>query len=254
MTLTLEYHKSVDCSSLRWIPTSLALFGIFLLPFLLVSASPAQMSASSSSSAHAASIAPPTGSIAPPTGVTHSSNFAHSSGISQNPGSFHNNHNNDDGHHHPHHTANGMAYYPYVYGVPVPYAVDTSDAAGASDDEDNNNDDAEHQGGPTIFDRRGLGQNSYIPPSFTGPANASSAAQSDPDPAPEPPAPPTVLIFKDGRQLEVSNYAIVSPTLYDLTPGHPRKIALADLDLLATQKQNDDRGITFQLPPSAQAN
>jgi hypothetical protein len=52
----------------------------------------------------------------------------------------------------------------------------------------------------------------------------------------------------------VNNYAIVSQTLYDLTPGHPRKIALADLDLPATEKQNDDRGVTFQLPPSAQAN
>jgi len=249
MTLTLEYHKSVDCSSRRSIPALLAVFGTFLVPFILVSASPAQIGAGSSGSARAASVAPPTDSIAPPTGVTHSGNFAHSSGISQNPGSFHNN-NNNDGHHHPHHTANGIAYYPYVYGVPVPYAVDTSDAAAASDDDDNNNDDAEHQGGPTIFDRRGSGQDSYIPPSYTGPANASLAAQPDP----EPPAPPTVLVFKDGHQLEVSNYAIVSPTLYDLSPGHPRKIALADLDLLATQKQNDDRGITFELPPSPQAN
>jgi hypothetical protein len=52
----------------------------------------------------------------------------------------------------------------------------------------------------------------------------------------------------------VNNYAIVSQTLYDLTPGHPRKIALADLDLAATEKQNDDHGVVFQLPPSAQAN
>jgi hypothetical protein len=80
------------------------------------------------------------------------------------------------------------------------------------------------------------------------------ADQSRSDPAPDPPQPPTTLVFKDGRQLEVNNYAIVSQTLYDLTPGHPRKIALADLDLSATQKQNDDRGVLFQLPPSAQAN
>jgi len=254
MTFTLEYHESVDYSSRRSIPALLAVFGAFLLPFILVSASPAQIGAGSSGSAHAASVgpptgsvAPPTGSVAPPTGATHSGNFAHSSGISQNPGSFRNN-NNNDGHHHPHRTANGTAYYPYVYGVPVPYVVDTGDAEAASDDD--NNDDAEHQGGPTIFDRRGSGEDSYIPPSYTGPANASLAAEPDP----EPPAPPTVLVFKDGHQVEVSNYAIVSPTLYDLTPGHPRKIALADLDLLATQKQNDDRGITFQLPPMPQAN
>jgi len=63
-----------------------------------------------------------------------------------------------------------------------------------------------------------------------------------------------MLIFKDGHQLEIENYAIVNQTLYDLTPGHRRKIALADLDLPATQKQNDDHGVPFDLPPQAQAN
>ncbi len=65
---------------------------------------------------------------------------------------------------------------------------------------------------------------------------------------------PTVLVFKDGHQSEVENYAIFGQTLFDLTPGHRRKIALADLDLVATEKQNDDRGVTFQLPPGTQAN
>jgi hypothetical protein len=63
-----------------------------------------------------------------------------------------------------------------------------------------------------------------------------------------------VLVFKDGHQLEVENYAIVGPTLYDLTEGHPRKVQLADLDLSATLKQNDDRGIDFHLPAGAEAN
>jgi hypothetical protein len=42
--------------------------------------------------------------------------------------------------------------------------------------------------------------------------------------------------------------------LFDLTPGHARRVALADLDLEATRKQNDDRGVTFQLPQPPQAN
>ena len=63
--------------------------------------------------------------------------------------------------------------------------------------------------------------------------------------------PPTVLVFKDGHQLEVQNYAVIGDQLYDLTPGHRRKIALAELDLIATAKQNDDRGIDFELPISA---
>jgi hypothetical protein len=58
----------------------------------------------------------------------------------------------------------------------------------------------------------------------------------------------SVLIFMDGHQVEVQNYAVVGDMLYELTPGHHRKIAIADLDLKATAKQNDDLGISFQLP------
>jgi len=260
MIFPLEYHKFVNRSTRSSIPASLALFGMFLLPLFLVSSSSAQISggsASSSGSAHSGSVAPPTAvSVAPLTGTSfvHSgyapanSGVTYSSGIQHSPAGSHISNN---GHHHQHHTANGTAYYPYVYAVPVPYAVDVSDADTSDDD-----DDAEYQGGPTIFDRRGSGPDSYVPPSSTDPAHAQDApvAQSGPEPAPEPPQPPTTLVFKDGRQLEVNNYAIVSQTLYDLTPGHPRKIALADLDLAATEKQNDDHGVVFQLPPSAQAN
>jgi hypothetical protein len=60
--------------------------------------------------------------------------------------------------------------------------------------------------------------------------------------------PSTVLVFKDGHQLEVENYAIVGTTLYDLSGGRSRKVQLADLDLGATLKENDQRGVEFQLP------
>jgi hypothetical protein len=135
-----------------------------------------------------------------------------------------------------------------VYAIPVPYAVDI----GATDADANNDpdDDAEYQGGPTIFDRRGSGADSYVPPV----EDASPEIQTaDADP-PEPPQEPTLLVFKDGRKIEVVNYAIVGETFFDLTPGHPRKVALADLDLDATEKQNDDHGIVFHLPMPAQAN
>jgi hypothetical protein len=170
---------------------------------------------------------------------------------------FHNQFSRNGDHHH-HRSVNGDAYYPYVYAAPVPYSVDM-------DNSDQQEDDSYYQGGPTVFDRRGSGRDSYIPPMYSGPAHARAAA-SDPTPdaaqaaaeqtapaAPETPQPSTILVYKDGHQVEVGNYAIVGQTLYDLTPGRPRKIALADLDVSATQKQNDDRGITFELP-SAQAN
>jgi hypothetical protein len=270
---SLEYHSHVAYPVQRSIPALLALFGVFLLPLLFVTSSPAQInSASSSGSGHSFSAAPPTGSVAPPTGsvapptgaasghnafgqstsgVTHSGNFPHFPGGSNNTGE----------HHHPHRTANGDSYSPniYPYWYAVPYAVDPNDASSSSNDNDNDDDDPEYQGGPTVFDRRGAGAASYVPPSYEGPAHAhsgtenASAAQSS-DPAPESLQPPTTLVFKDGHQVEVENYAIVAQTLYDLSPGHPRKIALADLDLPATEKQNDDRGVTFQLPPAAQEN
>ncbi len=62
--------------------------------------------------------------------------------------------------------------------------------------------------------------------------------------------PSTVLVFKDGHQSDVQNYAIVGDTLFDFAEGRTRKILLADLDLKATQKANDDRGVDFQIPPA----
>jgi hypothetical protein len=67
--------------------------------------------------------------------------------------------------------------------------------------------------------------------------------------APEPDnSPSTVFIFKDGRQLETKNYAIMGQTLYDISGTVVKKVPLADLDTEATRKANDDRGITVKLP------
>jgi hypothetical protein len=60
----------------------------------------------------------------------------------------------------------------------------------------------------------------------------------------------TILVFKDGHQSDVRNYAIVGDTLFDFSAGRTRKILLADLDLPATRKANDDRGVDFQIPDS----
>lgn len=160
---------------------------------------------------------------------------------------FHDGHNGNEHHRHP---RNGEFIGPLMYAVPVPYAVDNG-MTGDSDTEDDSN----YQGGPTIFDRRGSGASSYVPgvrdvPPAHQEQTASEDAQADPEPAQEP----TLLVFKDGHKVEVTNYAIVGATLFDLTPGHARKVTLADLDLEATRKQNDDRGVNFQLPQSAVAN
>jgi hypothetical protein len=240
MTHPLEYHIDVRRPVQRMIPASLAL--LTMLPFLLVSSSHAQTNGATSSTAHA--ISTPNSSVSAASRVPTSSKTPPPTTPTRpvpQPESR---------------PSTGQAfYYPYVYAVPVPYPVNVDDNGASADA------DPDYQGGPTVFDRRGSGPYSYIPPSSESPAesnaeelSAQDALTADSNSDPEPPSAPTMLVFKDGHQLEIENYAIVNMTLYDLTPGHPRKIALADLDLPATQKQNDDRGVTFDLPPQAQAN
>ena len=85
-------------------------------------------------------------------------------------------------------------------------------------------------------------QDAYAPHSSARQATSSSASQ------PEPMLPPTVLVYRDQHKEEVSNYAIVGQTLWSFSAQRTKKIPLADLDVAATQKANDDRGLTFNVP------
>jgi hypothetical protein len=76
---------------------------------------------------------------------------------------------------------------------------------------------------------------------------ASKAAEISPQ-LPVSDQPETVLVFRDGHSIEVKNYAIVGDTIYDFSQGSRHKIAISDLDLSATEKQNDARGLDFRLP------
>jgi hypothetical protein len=85
------------------------------------------------------------------------------------------------------------------------------------------------------------------------PATAATATQPvspivQQPPSPARPQPTTVLVFKDGRKLEVENYVIQGETLFNLGDSGPRKIALADLDVNKTVSENDNRGVEFKLP------
>lgn len=60
--------------------------------------------------------------------------------------------------------------------------------------------------------------------------------------------PNTVLVFRDGHKEEVQNYAIVGQTLWNFAPQHRQKIPLSDLDLQATAKANEERGVDFHVP------
>lgn len=159
--------------------------------------------------------------------------FATSSGFNGHP------------HHRPRYPQGSLVYYvtPYYGYYDSGYYDNGTEAANYAGEDD-------YRGGPTILDRRGTG---YLPPVLEPERPSASSSAAPPEAEPEA-STPTVLVFKDGHQLEVENYAIVGSTLYDLTEGHRRKVALSDLDLTATSKQNDDRGVDFHLPASAVAN
>jgi hypothetical protein len=231
------------------IPAPVVFLSLLVLPVALVSGLRAQINGAPASGFGGRAANPPASIASPgPNSFSSSARAFFSSSAPTASG-------NANGHHGRHGRHDDGASAPAVtYAVPVPYAVDL----GTPDQDADSSGDDDDQGGPTIFDRRGAGAASYIPPvddasllESDHPANASVAV---PDPPREPTQESTLLIFKDGRKLELGNYAIIGQTLFDLSPGHVRKIALAGLDLEATRQQNDNRGISFQLPSPPQAN
>ncbi len=76
---------------------------------------------------------------------------------------------------------------------------------------------------------------------------APRGPQAQVAPAPEPRA-STVLVYRDGHTREITNYAIVGQTLWVLSEQRAQKVALAELDVPATVKKNDERGVEFALP------
>ncbi len=58
----------------------------------------------------------------------------------------------------------------------------------------------------------------------------------------------TTLVFRDGRKMEIHNYAIVGQTLWIFDEKTAKKMTLAQLDLEATKRANAENGVMFVLP------
>ena len=58
----------------------------------------------------------------------------------------------------------------------------------------------------------------------------------------------TMLVFRDQHTQDVQNYAIVGETLWIFDAQKATKIPVDNLDIPATTKANDDRGIDFRMP------
>ena len=91
-----------------------------------------------------------------------------------------------------------------------------------------------------------------------GQTAAASAATPAPMPTPAPQATaqppkndsglPVVLVFFDKKIQEIKNYAVMNEMLVVFDGTRTRKIPLRDVDLAATMKLNDERGVDFQIP------
>jgi hypothetical protein len=113
-------------------------------------------------------------------------------------------------------------------------------------------------------DQDAYADSSYQAPSYPAPSQEDSGLRSDVQTLsgkidrlqadvearnrPKEIEPATALVFQDRHVEEVRNYAIAGGTLWVLNQNAAKKIPLAQLDLPATVKINDDRGVDFQLP------
>lgn len=82
------------------------------------------------------------------------------------------------------------------------------------------------------------------------PEAAPAAQPAEPEnQAPPAEQPLTLLVYRDGRQAEIRNYAVVGQTLWIFTEQRAQKVALDSVDLDATRKANLDRGVEFPVTP-----
>jgi hypothetical protein len=65
--------------------------------------------------------------------------------------------------------------------------------------------------------------------------------------------PPAIFVFRDGHREESSDYSIISGVIYArgdywATGSWSKQIKLSQLDLPATLRANEERGVSFRLP------
>ena len=83
-------------------------------------------------------------------------------------------------------------------------------------------------------------------------SSTSSARDHASDNETNEPGQATVLVFRDQRREEVQNYAVVGQTLWIFSPLRTEEIQLAEIDLAASARANEDRGVEFRVPGTAE--
>jgi hypothetical protein len=202
-----------------------------------------------------------------PAGFSHSSGFSHASGIShggnfshspvRNPGvrisgnrNFRRRGFNGRRYVYPY------PYYPYLgyYGGYYPYDDQYYDGGydQSSDyDTDSTDQDSTYRGRPYLRDDRSDDGGTDVSRQVQTLNGKIDRLQADLDARSHPQAntePTTALVFRDRHVEEIRNYAISGGTIWVFGDQSAKKIPLAQLDLAATAKMNDERGVDFQLP------
>jgi hypothetical protein len=83
-------------------------------------------------------------------------------------------------------------------------------------------------------------------------ANPTTPRRTDAEATPVA-IPPATLVYRDGHQEEIGKYAIIGATIYTngdywSSGSWTRQIQIAELDVPATLKVNQERGANFSLP------
>src|SRR5579864_1648968 len=139
----------------------------------------------------------------------------------------------------------GYAYYPYAYAYPAypayadydayaPRSYAYSDTAGTSAVSD-----AYAQG---ALQQQIADLQSEVH-EMRSELHEQRPAPSAPRPTTAAEAPPVTLVYRDGRRVEASNYAIAGNTFWIVSERTARKVAMSDLDLAATKRVNEQNGV-----------
>lgn len=138
------------------------------------------------------------------------------------------------------------AYYPYAYYPYLGYGWDWD----SYDDQNQTQDAYADSYSPPPPDNEDSGLRSDVQ-ALNGKidrlqADVEARNRAKPEQEPE-----TALVFRDQHVEEVRNYAISGGTLWVLNNAAAKKIPLVNLDIEATVKMNEDRGVDFQVPEPA---
>ncbi|MCU1283881.1 MAG: hypothetical protein JWO13_231 [Acidobacteriales bacterium] len=101
-----------------------------------------------------------------------------------------------------------------------------------------------------VIDNRGVHNATPDERASLGKPAASAVQPGAPVQAVEPQdnGPTSVIVFLDGKRIEIQNYVIMGKELIDLTDGRIHRYQLSDLNVPETIKENNGRGMDFKLP------